>query len=116
MNDSLLVIGRVLLVGTVIIGVQAYRTTKEVTVARTPVCTQTATETLHGFFTWNYSPACPLKPGFLGRPVTAFNRHCWGIADLSEQMRCVRHAEVYAGQPNFRDYNSSVLDRFLKKE
>lgn len=116
MNRDVQTVGRVLLFASVILGVQAYRTTQEVVVASTPTCTQTATETLRGFIRWNYSPKCPQQPGFLGRPVTANNRHCWGIADMSEQMRCVRHAEIYAGQPNFRDYNSSILDRFLKKE
>jgi hypothetical protein len=95
MNNDVQTVGKVLLFAAAILGVQAYRTTQEVVVARTPTCTQTATETLHGFFKWNYSPACPVDA--LGLSATAKKL-------LEEQ-----NGTVFGQEEN-------VLDRFLKKD
>jgi hypothetical protein len=78
-----------------VLGIQVYRTTEEVVVARTPTCTQTATETLHGLFQWNFSPACPVEA--LGLSATAKKL-------LEEQ-----NGTVFGQDGN-------ILDRFLKKD
>lgn len=95
MNEYVQTIGKVLLVAAGILGVQAYRTTKDVVLTRTPTCMQTATETLHGLFSWNHSAPCPVVAP--------------GLSETSKNL-------VESGKVPFVDQDGNVIDRFLKKD